>query len=183
VSADSAYRLGWKTYESWGAGGYGPYDPGLYGWDEEQMWPTIAAKLLKEHPDVLPKSLQALREKDPAVEKPETLAALQDAYIRAWGDFIGNGYRGARDNAKQRGRVFKVWHYGSKAPGDYLFVGPDDAKINPATGKYRADEIDNLFPWFKTGDQVDFNASEYSRQIDYFNKDFYYQTIFPQTAS
>ena len=174
VSADNAYKLGWACYESWGAGGYAPYDAGLYGWDEEQMWPTIAAKLRRDHPELLPERLRQMKDTDPR---------LADEYVRAWGDFIANTYRGARACAAGRGRTLKIWHYGSKAPGDYLFLGRDDANVNPATGRYRADEPGALWPWFKTGDKVDFAASEYSRQIDYFNKDFYYLTLFPQTSS
>ncbi|MDQ2732790.1 MAG: hypothetical protein M3Y56_14120, partial [Armatimonadota bacterium] len=34
VSAENAYKLGAACYSSWGAGGYAPYDPGIYGWDE-----------------------------------------------------------------------------------------------------------------------------------------------------
>lgn len=183
VSPENAYKLGWATYDSWGAGNYGPYDAGLYGWDEEQMWPTIAAKLLKEHPELLPVRLRKLRDNDPNVENPNNLAVLNDEYVKAWGDFIGNGYRGARDAAAARGRVFKIWHYGSKAPGEMLFLGRDDANINPATGKPTAEEIGALWPWFKNGDKVDFNATEYSRQIDYFHKDFYYHVLFPQQDS
>lgn len=183
VSPENAYKLGWACYESWGAGGFGPYDPGIYGFDEEQMWPTIAAKLLKEHPEALPERLRALKEDDPNVEKPETLARLQDEYSKAWGDFIGNYYRGARECAKTRDRTFKIWHYGSKAPGEYLFLNRDDCKINEGTGKYRAEEMDSLWPWFKSGDKVDYNATEYSRQIDYFHKDFYYHTLFPEKSS
>jgi hypothetical protein len=183
VSAENAYRLGWECYSSWGAGGYGPYDPGLYGWDEEQMWPTIAEKLLKEHPEVLPEDLQKLKDKDPDLNHPDTLAILNDAYMQAWGDFIANGYRGARACAASHGRVIKVWHYGSKAPGDFLFLNKDDAAIDQATGVYRAEEIGSLWPWFKKDGKVDFDASEYSREVDFFNKDFYYMTDFPMKES
>ena len=174
VSAENAYKLGWACYGSWGAGGYAPYDAGLYGWDEEQMWPTVAAKLRREHPELLPERLRNLKADDPR---------LADEYVRAWGDFIANTYRGARACAASRGRTLKIWHYGSKAPGEYLFLSHDDSAINPATGKYRADEMGTLWPWFQSGGKVDFAASDYARQIDYFNKDFYYLTLFPQTSS
>ncbi|HET6382879.1 MAG TPA: hypothetical protein VFJ58_05760 [Armatimonadota bacterium] len=183
VSPENAFKLGWACYSAWGAGGYAPFDAGIYGFDEEQMWPTIGAKLLKEHPDLVPAELRSLRVNDPNLVHPDTLAKMNDAYVKAWGDFIGNYYRGARAAAASRGRVFKVWHYGSHAPGESLFRSPDDNKIDPATGKYRVEELDDLFPWFKTGKKVDFNASLYSQEIDYFNKDFYYWTIFPQKSS
>ena len=183
VSPENAYKLGWATYDSWGAGNYAPYDAGLYGWDEEQMWPTIATKMLKEHPELLPERLRKLREGDPNVEKPETIAILSDEYSKAWADFIGNTYRGARDAAAARGRVLKVWHYGSKPPGNYIYLGRDDANINPATGKPTAEEGGALSSWFKSGDKIDFAASEYARQIDYFHQDFYYHVLFPQHLS
>lgn len=183
VSAENAYKLGWTCYESWGAGGYGPFDAGLYGWDEEQMWPTIAAKLLREHPTLLPAELRKLRERDPEVKHPDTLAALESAYSSAWGDFVGHTYRGARACAAARGRTIKVWHYGSKAPGEHLFVNRDEGKPHPTTGRYACEEIGALWPWFRRGDRIDFTASEYARQIDYFHKDFYYHTLFAHQAS
>ena len=183
VSPENAYKLGRACYESWGAGGYGPYDAGIYGWDEEQMWPTIGPKLLREHPELVPEELRKLKDNDPNVEHPDTLAIVQDAYAKAWGEFIANGYRGARDAAAARGRVFKIWHYGSKAPGEPLFVSRDDAKLDPATGKPVAEELGALWPWFKKDGKLDLNATAYSRQIDYFHKDFYYHILFPHTAS
>ncbi len=183
VSAESAYKLGRTCYEAWGAGGYGPYDAGIYGWDEEQMWPSIAAKLLKEHPELLPERLAKLKEKDPEVKNGDTLGILNDEYISAWGDFIGHGYRGARDAAAARGRTLKIWHYGSKAPGEHLFVNRDEGKADPATGRYRYEEMSALWPWFKNGGEIDFYGSEYSRQIDYFQKDFYYHTLFAEKSS
>lgn len=183
VSAANSYKLGWACYASWGAGGYGPYDAGLYGWDEEQMWPTIGIQMLRDHPELLPEDVRHLRDKDPKVEKPETQAKVSEAYSRAWADFIGNFYRGARACAASRGRAFRVWQYGSKAPGEYLFLNRDDSLINAGTGKYRAEEIDTLWPWFQKDGKVDFTASLYAQQVDYFNKDFYYHTLFPQTSS
>ena len=183
VSPEHAYKLGWSCYESWGGGGYAPYDAGIYGFDEEQMWPDIAVSLFRDHPETLPSALRALKEKDARAEKPETRQTLIDAYVRAWGDFVGNYYRGARACAAVRGRAFRVWHYGSKAPGDLLYVGPDDARPDPATGKPRGEELGALWPWFRKGNRVDYSASEYARQIDFFQKDFYYQTLFPQTSS
>ena len=89
-------------------------DAGLYGWDEEQMWPTIAAKLLKEHPELLPERLRTLKEKDPNVNIRIRSQSCRMSISRAWGDFIGNGYRGARACAASKGRTIKIWHYGSK---------------------------------------------------------------------
>ncbi len=183
VSPENAYKLGRACYESWGGGGYAPYDAGFYGWDEEQMWPTIAEKMLLEHPEGLPAAVRKLAEGDPKAEKPDTLARLHDAYTQAWGDFIANGYRGARDAAAARGRNINIWHYGSKAPGEKLFFGQDDGQINPATGQYVAEEVSTVWPWFLKNGQVDYTASAYSREINYFNKDFYYMTLFPQSAS
>lgn len=183
VAPENAFKLGWECYASWGAAGYGPYDAGIYGWDEEQMWPSIAEKLYKERPDLLPAALRTLKQQDPDCTRSETRAALVDAFVQAWGNFIADTYRGARACAATRGRKIKVYHYGSKAPGETLFYGRDDGAVNPETGRYRADEIDSLWPWFKYGSYVDFKTSQYCQQIDYFNKDFYFHTLFPQSAS
>ncbi|MFO0929671.1 MAG: hypothetical protein U0736_22050 [Gemmataceae bacterium] len=182
VSADDAAKLGKACYEAWGAGGYAPYDPGLYGWDEEQSAWTIAAKLLREHPELVPEPLRKLRADDPQVKNPDSLAKLEQAYSQAWGDFVGHTYRGAREAAAARGRTFKVWHYGSKAPGEHLFLGRDDGKPD-AAGRFAYEQLSALWPWFRRGERIDFTASEYSRQIDYFHKDFYYHTLFPEKAS
>lgn len=183
VSPENAFKLGWTCYESWGAGGYAPYDAGIYGFDEEQMWPTIAVKMLREHPEALPEAIRKLADGDPKADRPDTQARLQDAYTQAWGDFVGHYYRGARARAAERGRVFKIWHYGSKAPGDALFINREEGKPNPQTGRYAADELPALASWFKSGDRVDYTATEYARQVDFFHKDFYYHTLFPQTVS
>lgn len=182
VSPSNAFKLGQACYQAWGAAGWGPYDPGVYSWDEEQMWPTIGEKLLKEHPELVPPELLSLKEKDPELKGGDTLAIIHDVYTKWWGDFVGNIYCGARSAAAEHGRIIKVWHYGSKSPGSELFHwgGWED---DPATGKPKHEGINNLHPWFRRGNQIDFEATEYSRQIDYFHKDFYYHTIFPDKAS
>ena len=95
--------------------------PDLYGWDEEQMWPTIAAKLRREHPGTAARRLSGMEHGDPR---------LANEYVTRLGDPLANTYRGARACAAAPSKI-KIWHYGSKTPGDYLFLGRDDADVNP----------------------------------------------------
>jgi hypothetical protein len=111
---------------------------------------------------------------------------LEREYDAAMAEFVGDTYKGARESAAARGRTLKIWHYGSRAPGRELFLllGTSDAvQINPKTGKYRYEEIDALNEWFKRGRAIDFEATSYAREIDYFHTDFYFHVNFPQAAS
>lgn len=182
VSPSNAYKLGWECFGSWGAAGWGPYVAGVYGWDEEQMWPTIGAKMVKDYPQSVPAHLTKYLETDPELKNGDNLYRIEREYEKWWGDFVGYTYRGARDRAAQTGHKIKIWHYGSKSPGNQLFTwgghenGPD--------GKPKYENMDeNLFPWFKKNGKIDFGATEYARQIDYFHKDFYYHTVFPQKST
>lgn len=57
----------------------------------------------------------------------------------------------------------------------------DESKlIDPATGKYKTEQISALWPWYKSGEKVDLTANAYPKQIDFMCRDFYYQTIFPE---
>lgn len=182
VSEENSVKLGYKTYNAFeGTGGYSPYDASIYGMDEEEMWPDIASKLLKEHPEALPPELQKYKDRS---DDPEAKATVNQAYIDAWANFLGAHYRGAREAAAERGRTIKVWHYGSKAPGENLFMGSSaDAQPDPKTGKYKYEQLDQLWQWFKKDNKIDFTANEYCRQIDYFHKDFYFHVICPQYDS
>ena len=173
ISPENAFELGRASYGN---------NAATYGWDEEWIGEGFAMEIYKKHPEMLPEDLRELKKKDPEGKKPETLQAVLDAYNRAWGDFIGYGYRGARAAAKERGRTIKVWHYGSKSPNTSLFRPWDDVKPD-AAGKYKYEEVARLPSWFKTGNKLNFYASEYSRQIDYFSHDFYYWNVTPEYAS
>jgi hypothetical protein len=172
-------------YEGWGVAGWGPYDPGIYGWDEEEMFAPIATQMMKAHPEELPARLMKYKEKVQAGDAGAT-AALEREYDAAMAEFVGNTYKGARASAASRGRALKIWHYGSRAPGKELFLllgGLQGAQINPQTGKYRYEEMDALHEWFKKGRAIDFEATSYAREIDYFHTDFYFHVNFPETSS
>ncbi|MEO8350081.1 MAG: hypothetical protein ABI680_00030 [Chthoniobacteraceae bacterium] len=183
ISAESAQTLGKMCYEGWGVAGWGPYDPGIYGWDEEEMFPPIATKMMKECPEALPPYLMKYKEKVLAGDAA-AIAELKREYDKAMAEFVGNTYKGARESAASRGRAIKIWHYGSKAPGRELFMfdGPN-LQLNPKTGKYPYEEMDGLDAWFKKGRNLDFDATAYSREIDYFHTDFYFHVFFPQKES
>jgi len=185
ASPENATLLGRMCYEGWGVAGWGPYDPGIYGWDEEEMYPTIATSMMKKHSEELPERLMKYRDKVQAGDIGAT-QALEHEYDVAMAEFVGNTYKGARESAAERGRTLKIWHYGSRAPGKELFMllgSPQNAEINPKTGKYRYEEIDALDGWFKKGRSIDFNATSFAREIDYFHTDFYFHITFPETAS
>ena len=184
ISPENARLLGRLCYEGWGVSGWGPYDPGIYGWDEEEMFAPIATKMMKEHPERLPERLMKYKEKVQAGD-PGAIFALEQEYTKAMAEFIGGTYEGARESAAERGRALKIWHYGSLAPGKELFLGRGGRgmEINPATGKYRYEELDALNDWFKRGRTIDFNATNYARQIDYFHTDFYFHVNFPYAAT
>jgi hypothetical protein len=184
ISPENATLLGKMCYEGWGVAGWGPYDPGIYGWDEEEMFAPIAKNMMKEHPEELPERLMKYREKVQAGDAGAT-QALEREYDVAMAEFVGDTYKGARESAALRGRALKIWHYGSKAPGRELFTllgGPQGAEINPKTGKYRYEEIDGLHEWFRKGRAVNFEATSFAREIDYFHTDFYFHINFPQAA-
>jgi len=181
VSKENAYYLGWKSYESWGAGGYAPYDAGLYGWDEEQMWGGVVDEICRKQPDLLPKELQPLKDKVLAGDK-EAWAKIYGPYYAAQGDFVGQTYKGAKENAAQRGRTLKIWHYGSGAPSNMLFLAAHDG--GKSNGKYLYEDQETLGSWFKDRrGNLSFNDSDYARNIDYFHHDFYFHTIFPEKLS
>lgn len=185
ISKENATLLGRMCYEGWGVAGWGPYDPGIYGWDEEEMFAPIATRMMREHPEQLPARLLKYKEKVQAGDAG-AIQALERQYDAAMAEFVGNTYKGARESAAARGRALKIWHYGSRAPGKELFLllgGPQGAEINPKTGKYRYEEIDALHEWFKKGRSIDFDATSYSREIDYFHTDFYFHVNFPETSS
>ena len=185
ISAENATLLGKMCYEGWGVAGWGPYDPGIYGWDEEEMFAPIATRLMKEHPEALPERLMKYREKVQAGD-PGAIQALERAYDAAMAEFVGRTYQGARESAAARGRTLKIWHYGSRAPGKELFLflgGLQGAGINPQTGRYRYEEIEALHEWFKKGRTIDFEATSFAREIDYFHTDFYFHVNFPETSS
>ena len=183
ISAESAQTLGKMCYEGWGVAGWAPYDPGIYGWDEEEMFPSIATKMIKECPDKLPPYLMRYKAKVLAGDAG-AIAALEREYDKAMAEFVGNTYKGARDSAASRGRTIKIWHYGSKSPARELFMfdGPN-VQLNPKTGRYPYEEMDGLDAWFKKGRNLDFDATAFAREIDYFHTDFYYHVLFPQEAS
>jgi hypothetical protein len=185
ISAEHAALLGKMCYEGWGVAGWGPYDPGIYGWDEEEMFAPIATTRMKEHPGELPERLMRYKERVQAGD-PGAIQALERRYDAAMAEFVGNTYKGARESAASRGRTLKIWHYGSRAPGKELFTfvgGTQGAEINPATGKFRYEEIDALHEWFKKGRSIDFDATSYAREIDFFHTDFYFHINFPEAAS
>ncbi len=183
ISPESATMLGRMCYAGWGVAGWAPYDAGIYGWDEEEMFAPLATKMMKKHPEQLPERLQKYKDK---VQAGDAVAihSLEREYDKAMGEFVGNTYKGARESAAERGRALKIWHYGSHSPGRELFVNKLDKEgINPATGKYRYEEIDGVYDWFKRGKSLDFNATSYAREIDYFHTDFYFHIAFPESAS
>jgi len=186
IAPDHAALLGKMCYEGWGVAGWGPYDPGIYGWDEEEMFAPSATRVIKEHPEQMPEKLvQKYRDKILGNDAGAK-AALERDYDAAMAEFVGDTYRGAREAAAQRGRTLKIWHYGSRAPGKELFMfvgGLQGVEINPKTGKYRYEEIDALHEWFRKGRSIDFDATSYAREIDYFHTDFYFHVNFPQSAS
>ena len=182
VSPANAEELGWLCYDS--AAWQGNRDFAVYGWDEEEMWWTRADGIFRDHPDLLPDDLRKLHDQDPKAEKPETIAAAEASYMAAWSEFLGNFYKGARACAASRGRRIKVFHYGSLPPG-MIFANWVDPKtcFDAATGTYSFERLDFLFPWYKRDGRVDFTASGFPREVDYFNRDFYYQTVFPEKTS
>ncbi len=185
ISAENATLLGKMCYEGWGVAGWGPYDPGIYGWDEEEMFAPIATQMMKKHPEELPERLMKYKAKVQAGDAG-AIHALEREYDMAMAEFVGNTYKGARESAALRGRTLKIWHYGSRAPGKELFMfvgGLQGAEINPKTGKYRYEEIDALHEWFKKGRSIDFDATSFAREIDYFHTDFYFHVNFPETSS
>lgn len=181
VSKENAYLLGWKSYESWGAGGWSPYDAGLYGWDEEQMWDGVVDKICREQPDLLPKKFLPLKDKVVAGDKG-AWSQIYNAYYADQGDFVGQTYKGAKANAAERGRRLKVWHYGSGAPSGMLFLAAHDGGMS--NGAYLYEEQKTLGSWFKDSrGNLSFEDSDYTRYIDYYHHDFYYHTIFPEKQS
>ncbi len=185
ISPENARMLGKMCYQGWGVSGWAPYDAGLYGWDEEEMFPTLAPKMMKEHPEWLPERLMKYKDKVLAGD-PGAIYSLEQEYSKAMADFIGGTYQGARESAAERGRGLKIWHYGSLPPGKELFLAVGERRrldINPETGKYRYEELDALNDWFKRGRTIDFNATNYARQIDYFHTDFYFHVNFPYAAT
>lgn len=178
VSASNAFLLGYECY--------GGSLAGTYGWDEEQMWPTIAEKLVREFPEYVPADVLKLAGDDPKVEKDETKARLHDAYIKAWGDFIANTYLGAKARAAESGINLKIWHYGTKPPGGEVFHF-NGADVDAATGRPKCESPGNLWRWFKEGGRddgkIDFNGTLYSSTIEYWSKDFYYWTLLPEHAT
>jgi len=184
ISEKHSILLGKMCYEGWGVAGWAPYDPGIYGWDEEEMFPPIATKMMKECPDKLPPYLLKYKEKVLAGDKG-AIADLEGEYSNAMAAFIGNTYRGARESAASRGRTLKIWHYGSRAPANELFMyDADNVKFDAQLGKYRYEDVGyGLNEWFKRGKNIDFNATAFAREIDYFHTDFYYHVLFPQEAS
>lgn len=181
ISPESARMLGRMCYQGWGVAGWGPYDAGLYGWDEEEMFPPLATQMMKEHPERLPERLMKYKEKVQAGDAG-AIFALEQEYSKAMAEFIGGTYEGARESAAERGRALKIWHYGSLPPGKELFLSVGETRrlgINPQTGKYGYEELDAVNDWFKRGRTIDFNATNYARQIDYFHTDFYFHVNFP----
>lgn len=179
VSASNAFLLGYECYGSSMAG--------MYGWDEEQMWPTIAEMLVKEHPEYVPAEVMELVNDDLKVEKEETKKKLHDAYIKAWGEFVANTYLGAKARAAERGITVKIWHYSTKPPGSAVYHFGKDHTMDATTGLPANESPGNLWRWFKEGERedgkVNFNASLYSKAIEYWSKDFYYWNLLPETSS
>lgn len=184
VSPDNAYQLGYACYRDRGIDGYPGYNVGIYGWDEEEMWHTIGEKLFKEHPEYLPEELKALKAEDPDAAKESTRQAIERSYFAAWGEFLGNYYRGVKACAAESGKPLQIMHYGSLAPGLVFagWVNPATC-FDPATKTYSFERLDSVPSWYKKDGKLDFTANAYSCQMDFFTRDFYYQTIFPETTS
>lgn len=183
ISAENATLLGKMCYEGWGVAGWGPYDPGIYGWDEEEMFPPIATRMMKEKPDKLPERLVAKYKEKVLAGDQAAINALEKEYSVAMAEFIGNTYKGARESAASRGRKLKIWHYGSLPPARELYMllgSTKGVELNPQTGKYPYEEIEGVHDWFKRGRTLDFNATAFSREIDYFHTDFYFHISFPE---
>ncbi len=185
VSKENTLLLGKRIYEEWNVMGWSPYDAGIHAWDEEQMFAPIATLMMKEHPDELPERILQYKDKVLAGDK-RAIGIIERAFDKEMAEFVGNTYKAAKDSAAERGRTVKIWHYGSKPIGNELFMfvgGTSGAELNQKTGKYPYEEMSGLNDWFKKGQSVDFDATAYSREIDYFHDDFYFHILFPEEAS
>ena len=174
VSSENAYKLGWEICGN---------GCGLYSWDEEEMGDGTGLVMLKEHPELCPESLRKLKEKDPELKDPKTAEAAAQAFREAWGEFVGQTYRGARAHAASWGRTMKIFPYGLRPLG-ICFLTPDADPIDPKTGQYSIEDLGVQSFFYKNGEgKIDFAANEFTRQADYFQADFYYQTVMPDKAS
>jgi hypothetical protein len=107
ISPEHAYLLQKRINNSWGAGGYAGYSPGLFGWDEEEMWRTagIGSRVIKERPALVPKVLRELLKTDPELKSADSIARINYEYTKAWGDFVGFARQKLVDARSLRGTI------------------------------------------------------------------------------
>lgn len=184
ISSNNAFDLGWNLYSTYnGIGGLA-----VWAYDEEEMWPACGEYVFKNNPEYLPEELKPLRESDPGIEKPETKAAIERSYLKHMAEFYGHLYRGIKAHAAATGRPdLKTFHYGLYQIGlfvpIYALSYDPEADIFKQTGNFIFEEPGLLHDWYKTGWELDWKANTFLKQIDYLNKDSYFFTVSPQSAT